>query len=205
MTYTSEAFLSLIKNDVIADMKRSGILASLTAAQALLESNNGNSKLSAPPNYNLFGIKGNYNGQSVCMNTTEYVQGKYVTVKAYFKKYPSWLESIRDHSDMFNRLARYKNLRGEKDYKTACKNVELDGYATEPNYAESLINVIQKFKLYQWDSEQPVEADEELDQAVDIIARRVIDGRFGNGHDNRSFQIYELIRQRVNDIINTES
>ena len=202
---TSNEFLSIIKEYVIEDMKRSGILASLTAAQALLESSSGSSKLAQAPNHNLFGIKGNYNGQSVCMNTKEYVQGRYVTVKAYFKKYPSWYESIRDHSDMFNRLARYKNLRGEKDYKTACKNVQLDGYATAPNYAASLINVIEKFKLYQWDSEQPVEADAELNQAVDVIARRVIDGRFGYGHDNRSFQIYELIRQRVNDIISTES
>ena len=197
---TSNEFLLIIKNDVIEDMKRSGILASLTAAQALLESNSGSSKLAQSPNFNLFGIKGNYNGQSVCMNTKEYVKGQYITVKAYFKKYPSWSESIRDHSDMFNRLARYKNLRGEKDYKTACKNVQLDGYATAPNYAESLINVIQKFKLYEWDS-QPVEADVELDQAVDIIARRVIDGRFGFGHETRSERIYTLIRQRVNDII----
>lgn len=58
------------------------------------------------------------------MKTKEYVNGKYIVVDAAFKKYPNWLASIKDHSAMFNRLERYKNLRGERDYKTACRNVQ---------------------------------------------------------------------------------
>lgn len=194
---TSKQFFDTIKPMVIDDMKRSQILASLTAAQAYKESGSGNSKLSSKDN-NIFGMKGTYNGQSVTYNTKEYVNGKYITVKAVFRKYPSWAESIRDHSDLFLRLPRYKNLIGERDYKKACEKVKADGYATDPNYDIELIQLIEQFKLYEWDN---IEPDPELDAAVDVIARRVIDGRFGYGHDTRSLRIYELIRQRVNDIL----
>lgn len=195
---TSKQFFETIKPLVIDDMKRSQILASLTAAQAYIESGCGSSKLAKDPNNNLFGMKGNYNGASVTFNTKEYVNGKYITVKAVFRKYPSWADSIRDHSDLFLRLSRYKNLIGERDYKTACEKVKADGYATSPTYTETLIKCIETFKLYEWDNFEP---DPELDAAVDVIARRVIDGRFGYGHDTRSLRIYELIRQRVNDIL----
>lgn len=194
---TSKQFFETIKPMVIDDMKRSQILASLTAAQAYIESGAGSSKLAATDN-NLFGMKGTYNGQSATYNTKEYVNGKYITVKAVFRKYPSWADSIRDHSDLFLRLARYKNLIGERDYKRACEKVKADGYATSPTYTETLIKCIETYKLYEWDNFEP---DPELDAAVDVIARRVIDGRFGYGHDTRSLRIYELIRQRVNDIL----
>lgn len=194
---TSKQFFETIKPLVIDDMKRSQILASLTAAQAYIESGAGSSKLTVKDN-NLFGMKGTYNGQSATYNTKEYVNGKYITVKAVFRKYPSWADSIRDHSDLFLRLPRYKNLIGERDYKMACQLVHMDGYATAPDYTQTLIKCIETFKLYEWDNFEP---DPELDAAVDVIARRVIDGRFGYGHDTRSLRIYELIRQRVNDIL----
>lgn len=197
---TSKDFFNIIKDDVVADMGKSGILASLTAAQAYLESGAGGSKLSQAPNYNLFGIKGSYAGQSVLMNTKEYVNGKYITVKAQFRKYPSWRESIADHSDMLCRMKRYQNLIGETDYKVACQKIQQDGYATSPTYSSSLIKVIEQYELYNWDLDKVV-PDPELDAAVDVIARRVIKGDFGYGHDNRMFKIYELIRVRVNDIL----
>ena len=152
MAYTDQSFLAKIKPYVIQDMKDSGILASLTAAQAFIESAKGNSGLTQKAN-NLFGIKGIYNGQYVRMRTTEYYNGVAKEIYANFRKYPSWLESIADHSSLFNRLIRYKNLRGETDYIKACNNVAADGYATSPTYATTLIAKINKFKLYAWDQE----------------------------------------------------
>ena len=198
---TDREFLEKIKPDVIQDMHESGILASLTAAQAFLESNKGNSKLSQDPNNNLFGIKGSYNGSYVTMKTKEFVNGKYIVVDAAFKKYPNWLASIKDHSAMFNRMERYKNLRGEKDYKTACINVQKDGYATSPTYSSSLIRIIETYDLQTWDSSEPIPEDTELKEAVDVIAHRVIDGKFGYGHDLRASSIYALIRARVNELL----
>ena len=152
MSYTDKTFLDVLKPYVLQDMKNTGILASLTGSQAFIESNKGNSKLTTTAN-NLFGIKGKYNGQSVVMKTTEYVDGKAVKVDAEFRKYPSWLESIADHSRLFNTNKRYANLRGLTDYKQACINVQADGYATSPTYAQTLINTIEKYKLYEWDAE----------------------------------------------------
>lgn len=151
MAYTVQTFFEKLKPQVIADMQSSNILASLTAAQAFIESNKGNSGLATQAN-NLFGIKGAYQGQSVTMLTTEYYNGVAKRVYAAFRKYPSWAESIADHSALFNRLARYTNLRGCKDYKQACLNVQNDGYATSPTYANTLINTINRYKLYEWDN-----------------------------------------------------
>ena len=152
MPYSTEEFLAKIKPMVVEDMKKSGILASLTAAQALIESNKGNSGLTQKAN-NLFGMKGTYNGQSVTMPTTEYYNGVKCTVNAAFRKYPSWADSIADHSGLFNRSARYANLRGLKDYKLACKYVQQDGYATSPTYTQTLLKTIENYKLWAWDLE----------------------------------------------------
>lgn len=152
MSYTDKTFLETFKPFALADMKKTGILASLTTAQAFIESNKGNSGLTTQCN-NLFGIKGSYNGQYGLYWTTEYYNGVKQRVQAKFRKYPSWAESVADHSSLFNRLDRYKNLRGETNYITACQNVARDGYATAPDYYQTLLNVCNKYKLYEWDSE----------------------------------------------------
>ena len=152
MGYTATTFLATFKQYAVKDMKETKILASLTAAQGFIESNKGNSGLTQKAN-NLFGIKGFYNGKSEKMWTTEYYNGIKQRVLADFRKYPSWQESVNDHSSLFNRLARYKNLRGETDYIKACNNVKADGYATSPTYATTLIETINKYKLYEWDRE----------------------------------------------------
>jgi len=152
MAYTVKSFFEAFKPYAIQDMQQTGILASLTAAQAKIESRYGNSKLTVECS-NLFGIKGSYNGQSGRYLTTEYYNGVAVKVYANFRKYPSWAESIKDHSDLFNRLARYKNLKSETDYVKACNNVKADGYATSPIYSTTLLNCINQYKLYEWDAE----------------------------------------------------
>jgi len=152
MKYTDETFLQTLKPYVLADMRSSGILASLTASQAFIESSKGNSGLTQQAN-NLFGIKGSYNGQSVKMWTTEYVNGAPIRVMADFRAYPSWKESVADHSALFNRLKRYENLRGLTDYTLACKYVQQDGYATSPSYSNTLLSCINKYQLYLWDAE----------------------------------------------------
>ena len=150
--YTAEIFLKLIHDDVVEDMRNTGILASLTAAQALIESNKGNSGLTQRAN-NLFGMKGEYKGLYVTMPTKEWDGTQYITINAKFRKYPSWKESIADHSGLFLRADRYANLRGCTDYKKACQYVREDGYATSPTYTTTLINTIESYRLYEWDRE----------------------------------------------------
>jgi len=144
-----QTFLQRIIPLAKADMKKTKILASLTIAQAILESAWGLSGLTLRSN-NLFGIK----GQGVNSATFEYINGKRIDIVAGFKAYPDWETSIADHSGLFLRLDRYKNLIGCTDYKQACKNVQADGYATAPTYANSLIKLIEQYKLYQYDVSQ---------------------------------------------------
>ena len=151
--YTDKQFLAKIKPYVIADRNMNKICASLTAAQAFIESKKGNSALTKKAN-NLFGIKGSYSGQYVQMYTKEYQLGHYVTVLAKFKKYPSWKDSIEDHSSLFNRLDRYKNLRGQYDYKLATQYVKQDNYASDPDYTKTLRNCIEKYNLFLWDYDE---------------------------------------------------
>lgn len=149
-TAEQKAFINKIGPMAAADMKKSEILASLTIAQAILESGWGKSGLTTAAN-NLFGIKGTYNGQGHTCKTQEWDGAKYITVDATFRKYPSWAESVADHSALFNRLDRYKNLRGLTDYKLACQYVREDGYATDPNYSAKLVNLIETYDLTIWD------------------------------------------------------
>lgn len=127
-------------------MKKTKVLASLTIAQAILESAWGLSGLTIRSN-NLFGIK----GKGVASKTFEYIDGKRVDITDNFKVYPDWATSVADHSGLFLRLSRYSNLIGETNYIKACKNVQADGYATAPDYSSALIKLIEQYKLYQYD------------------------------------------------------
>lgn len=150
MTYTIEKFLEIIKEMAIDDMKKTGVLASLTIAQALLESQYGNSGLTKSAN-NLFGIKGEYKGQSITLPTAEYENGMRKIIQAKFRKYPSWEASLEDHSNFLKQYKRYTKVLSAKDYKKACHAIEAAGYATDPQYAEKLINLIERYKLYAYD------------------------------------------------------
>lgn len=131
------------------------ILASLIIAQACHESNFGKSGL-ATNGKNLFGVKGTYKGNSVNMRTWEEVDGKKVYIDANFRKYPSWYESFQDLANLYiNGVSwdkdKYKAVIGETDYKKACKAVQAAGYATDSNYSNALIKMIEMYNLTQYD------------------------------------------------------
>lgn len=150
---TNTEFIEKIGALAREDMKKSKILASLTIAQAILESGWGRSALAQSPNYNLFGIKGDYNGAYCTFLTSEYRNGQWVRENANFRKYPSWAESLADHSALFNRWDRYANLRGNYNYRDVCNKVREDGYATDPSYSSKLINIIEQYNLTRFDTE----------------------------------------------------
>lgn len=144
-------FFAAIKPGAIASWSK-GVLPSVTAAQAAIESAWGSSALAQPPNNNLFGIKGSYNGQFVWFPTREYY-GYWTTINAAFRKYPNWSASVLDHASFFVDNSRYHNLLYVRDYATFATLVQRDGYATAPNYASSIIATIQANGLAAWDQE----------------------------------------------------
>ncbi|MBE6012068.1 MAG: hypothetical protein E7234_05875 [Lachnospiraceae bacterium] len=135
------------------DMIKSGILASLTIAQAILESSWGKSGLTVKGNA-LFGIKAgsNWKGKVYSGKTQECYNGiSFTEITALFRAYNSWEESVSDHSELLTGLARYKNVVGERDYKKACKAIQAAGYATDPNYTNKLISLIETYNLTSYD------------------------------------------------------
>jgi hypothetical protein len=127
-----------------------------------LESNWGKSGLTKKSN-NLFGIK-DFSGKGKKYKTKEFYNGKWVTVDAPFKEYDSWYDSIHDHSALIlrgtkDKPKRYHAVIGEKDYKKAAKAIHAGGYATDPNYPQLLINIIEKRNLHLFDSMTVEEVD----------------------------------------------
>ena len=145
-------FLLSIHDAALDGWRQFGVLPSVTAAQAILESAWGQSAL-ATQGHNLFGIKGSYNGQSIVMRTAEYGTGGYYYINDAFRKYPSNYESVVDHGRFLATNKRYSNLLWKKDYATVTNYLHADGYATDPKYASSLNNVIRTYNLEAWDKE----------------------------------------------------
>jgi hypothetical protein len=146
-------------NEVGAAAQRSrlatGVPASVTVAQAILESDWGRSRLSRQGN-NLFGIKalGSVTGPAgvVSITTWEYVNGRDVIVQAPFKAYFTLQQSIDDHGTFFTRNRRYRDaLAVGNDAQAFARAIQDAGYATDPSYAAKLIGLMDRYNLYRFD------------------------------------------------------
>ena len=149
-----QAFINKVKNGAINGWKEYKVLPSLTIAQAILESGWGSSQLAKLGN-NLFGIKANstWKGKTITLPTREYINNRWVTVSAKWRKYNSQADSVKDHALFLKQNQRYKAVLGETEYKEACKKIKAAGYATDPNYTDLLINIIEGNKLYDIDKQ----------------------------------------------------
>ncbi|WP_410511438.1 glucosaminidase domain-containing protein [Paenibacillus sp. BR2-3] len=147
-------FIATIAPLAVLNMQQSQIPASLTIAQAALESGWGNSGLTSRAN-NLFGIKGSGPAGSVNVQTTEYVNGKAVKLNIAFRAYHNWGESVSDHSEIIKNGVSwnrdlYRKVIGASGI-TAAKEIAAAGYATDPDYAAKLIGIMDMYNLYQYD------------------------------------------------------
>lgn len=143
---TREEYIDVYKDDAIRDMLRTGVPASITLAQAMLESNNGNSTLAREAN-NHFGIKCHkeWDGE------THYQDDD--AKDECFRKYRCVLDSYDDHSEFLRTRQRYAFLfdYDKTDYKAWARGLKKAGYATNPNYSEHLIRIIEDNNLYVFD------------------------------------------------------
>lgn len=157
-TNTPAAFINQIAGFAQEIASKNGLYASVMIAQASLESGFGRSSLSAPPNHNLFGIKGSYNGQSVAMQTREYYSHTgWITITDHFKKYPSYVESLQDYARLLRNGTSwnpqfYSGTWVERTNSYRDATAWLQGrYATDPTYANKLNNLIQLYDLTRFD------------------------------------------------------
>lgn len=167
---STEDFIKEIKDDVIHYAKN--IFPSVTLAQAILESDSGNSELAKKAN-NLFGIKAkqdDWNGNVYKKVTKEFSNGKFIDITANFREYAAWKSSIFDHDRFFVtpkwREEHYKQVINAKTPEEQCKALKDRGYATDPTYDKKLIEVIEKYNLKQFDK-LAEKVDDEVKLATD--------------------------------------
>nr|WP_277895930.1 LysM peptidoglycan-binding domain-containing protein [Enterococcus lactis] len=152
------AFITEIATYAQPIAQANDLYASVMIAQAVVESGWVSSALSQAPYYNLFGIKGSYQGQTVYMDTLEFLNNQWVNKKEPFRQYPSFAESFNDNAYVLRNTSfgngyyyagTWKsNTRSYTD-ATAC----LTGrYATDPGYASKLNNIITTYGLTQYDT-----------------------------------------------------
>lgn len=142
-----EIYIDQFASLAVEEMYRTGVPASITLAQGLLESRYGLSELAVKGN-NHFGIKCHNNWKGKKMYHDDDRRGE------CFRKYPSPEQSYRDHSDFLRYRDRYKFLFDYKitDYKAWARGLKKAGYATDPAYPSKLINLIEEYKLYEYDT-----------------------------------------------------
>jgi hypothetical protein len=143
---TRSEYIAAYKDIAIKEMNEYGIPASITLAQGILESGDGNSELAQKAN-NHFGIKcrGDWTGKKVYHDDDR--------KNECFRKYSSPLESYRDHSLFLRNGQRYAFLFDLEptDYKGWAKGLKKAGYATNPKYDDLLIRLIEENHLHQYD------------------------------------------------------
>ncbi len=143
---TTEQYISKYKDIAIREMLSSGIPASITLAQGILESQNGNSRLAVKAN-NHFGIKchSSWNGKKIYKDDDKKHE--------CFRHYKNAEQSFIDHTNFIKNGRRYQFLFDYKttDYKSWAKGLKKAGYATNPKYPQLLINLIEKYNLSQYD------------------------------------------------------
>lgn len=147
-------YFNKYKNIAIREMQRYGIPASITLAQGVLESAAGNSRLATVAN-NHFGIKcHDWTGPTIAQDDDE--QGE------CFRVYGSAIESYEDHSKFLRGRKRYNSLfhLAITDYRGWAHGLKQAGYATNPVYANSLIDIIELYRLYEYDTMKPNKNDD---------------------------------------------
>lgn len=184
VTKTTQDFISLIGEDARKIAADNDLYASIMIAQAILESGSGNSKLARQPNYNLFGIKGSYRGESVSMDTLEDDGGgKFFSIVASFRKYPGYKESLEDYAALL--AGKNKDLSSTfyygarktyaKTYKDATKFLT-GKYATDTHYDKKLNGLIETYDLTQFDFPNAEAQAQHEKERQEAMIRRIDNG-----------------------------
>lgn len=177
---TTKAFVGVIGEDARNIAGQNNLYASVMIAQAILESASGNSALASAPNYNLFGIKGSYKGQSANFLTSEdNGSGGMYTIRSNFRKYPSYKESLGDYvklirggTDSSNGFYSGVWKSNTKTYKDATKYLT-GRYATDTSYAAKLNSLIEAYNLTKYDEiKDKKSTDSKIFTSVDKVEKR---------------------------------
>ncbi|MBU5362518.1 glucosaminidase domain-containing protein [Enterococcus raffinosus] len=155
---SAKKFIETIAEDAQKLGQEYDVFASVMIAQALLESGSGTSTLSLSPNFNLFGIKGTYQGQSVSMSTQEdRGNGDLYSINSAFRKYPNYAASLGDYVQLIRGGISGNDGYYRQTWRSEAKNYlrttnALTGtYATDTMYGQKLNSIIALYHLTHYD------------------------------------------------------
>jgi flagellum-specific peptidoglycan hydrolase FlgJ len=153
-------YLTRFEAIAIKEMRRSGVPASITLAQGILESGWGRSPLAKTTN-NHFGIKCHADWEGQKHRTLRETKAEIMKTTCY-RAYDNAEESYKDHTDFLLKNALYEPLFEQKDYRSWAVGLEALGYAKDDAYAELLVSIIECNELYRYDImlESPYSAEE---------------------------------------------
>ncbi|WP_236674823.1 glucosaminidase domain-containing protein [Enterococcus sp. BWR-S5] len=158
---TTEEFVEQIGEHAREIGQETDLFASVMIAQAILESGSGSSQLSQEPYYNLFGIKGEYEGQFVVFPTFEQTeQGESYQIESMFRQYPSYKESFQDYSELLTEGVSWNAEIYAGTWKSNASSYQeateaLTGtYATDIEYNQKLNGLIETYDLTRFDNKK---------------------------------------------------
>lgn len=177
-------------------------------AQAVIESGNGNSLLAKKYN-NYFGLKcgSGWNGKSVNMQTKEeYTTGTLTTIRDNFRVYDDMESGVKGYFD-FIQYPRYNNLKNATSSRNYLELLKQDGYATSSKYVDNVYNIVEKYNLEKrfdnMTSQTITEKQLTGDEIITILAKEVINGKYGNGAERKKQLgcLYDLVQKKVNEML----
>lgn len=150
---TPQDFINAIASAAQQSAAQTNIPASFVVAEAALESGWGASRLTQQA-MNLFGVKADssWKGPTYAIPTREFLNGQWTMVNALFRKYSDWLGSINDHAQFLMTNPRYAGAFKFSDGPGFAYAVAAAGYATDPQYAQKIIEIINAHNLTSLDA-----------------------------------------------------
>lgn len=154
---TPQEFISKYGLDFVLATNGTTLFPSVKAAQAALETGWGKSPTKG---LNMFGIKAKgaytpyWHGEKTAETTREVINGQSITIQDGFRAYASLADSIRDHTYFLQTNSRYNPVFAAKTPEDQARALQAAGYATDPNYASTLISIINKYNLKELDKKK---------------------------------------------------
>lgn len=149
--HSPDTFIRQLIRPAKVAAQQTGVHPHLILAQAALESGWGRREITTSdgkPSHNLFGIKasGDWQGKTTEILTTEYINGVKHKVRAAFRVYESYEHALSDYAKFLTKNPRYQRVLNTANPEMGARALQESGYATDPDYAGKLVNIIHKIK-----------------------------------------------------------
>lgn len=199
---TKNDFINLVAPIVINENKKRGypLFTSVVIGQACLETGFGASSLMMKAKA-IFGIKASASWQGKVYNakTKECYDGvNYTTINDSFRAYNSFEDSVADYFKLITTAGRYRKACTASTPLECITAIKNGGYATDPNYINMVMNIINTYNLTKYESDEFI-----INENIETLARDVINGKYGNGEERkqRLGDMYDVVQKRVNEIL----